>query len=153
MAKAKIKTTANASAKAQTKTAANDNEVSPFAIDRALTLGEKVALASASLSIQRLPLCLQQASNAYDMQAMLVKPSSVWRGVYILAQAEGIFESYSGWQPASIGDGSDLNPKTRAALEAFVKEAIKAHQAEIAEGEAWAASPEGKAALARMKSA
>jgi hypothetical protein len=66
----------------QTKT-----KTTPMAVIGQLTLGEKVALAAASLAIQRLPSVLQQASNAYDMQAMLVDPSSVGRGRYILGQA------------------------------------------------------------------
>ena len=120
-----------------------DTKISPLAITRPLTLGEKVALAAASLAIKRLPGCLQQSSNAYDMQAMLIDPASVWRGAYILAQARSIFGSFSGWRPDAIEDGVDLHPKHREDFESFIQEAIKAHEAEIAEDEAWEASPEG----------
>jgi hypothetical protein len=121
----------------------------PMAIIGPLTLGEKVALAAASLAIQRLPSDLQQASNAYDMQTMLVNPSSVGRGKYILGQAFHIFDSFSGFQPGAIDEGT-LAPETREDFEKFIAEAIKAHEAEIAENEIFAASPEGKALRAKL---
>jgi hypothetical protein len=43
-------------------------KTNPMAIIGPLKLGEKVALAAASLAIQHLPLALQQASNAHDMR-------------------------------------------------------------------------------------
>ena len=130
-------------AKPKTKTA------TPMAIFGPLTLGEKVALAAASLAIQRLPSALQQASNAYDMQAMLVDPSTVWRGTYILGQALHIFNSFSGFQPGAIDKGT-LDPAMRKDFDKFIAEAIKAHEAEVAEDEIFAASPEGKALRAKL---
>lgn len=125
------------------------SNASPFAITRPLTLEEKVALASASLAIQRLPSCLQQSSNAFDMQAMLVDPPSVGRGVYILAQANAIFGSYSGWRQGAI-DGK-LHAKHRLSFEKIIADAITAHEAEIAENEAFVDSPEGKAFIAELE--
>jgi hypothetical protein len=125
------------------------NNVSPFAITRSLTLEEKVALASASLAIQRLPSCLRQRSNAFDMQAMLVDPSSVGRGAYILAQAKPIFGSYCGWRESAIN--GELHPEHRMSFEGFIADAIKAHEAEITEDEAFLASPEGKAFIAELE--
>ncbi|MCG2629719.1 hypothetical protein L6654_24145 [Bradyrhizobium sp. WYCCWR 13023] len=119
--------TAKARAKAGNPSADNDNVISALAITRPLTLGERVALAAASLAIQRLPSVLQQASDAYDMQEMLINPSSCSRGAYILAKAWSIFNSFCGWGPDAIGDGSNLHPEHRAAFEAFVEEAMTAH--------------------------
>jgi hypothetical protein len=132
--------------KATSKAGSN---VSPFAITRPLTLEEKVALASASLAIQRLPRCLQQSSNAFDMQAMLVDPSSVGRGAYILAQAKSIHNSFSGFRPGAIDGSADIHPTHREDFEKFIADAIKAHEAEIAEEAAYLATPEGKAATAK----
>ena len=128
----------------RTKTKTN-----PMAITGPLTLGEKVALAAASLAIQRLPSALQQASNAYDMQAMLVDPSSVRRGGYILGQALHIFNSFSGFQPRAI-DNRTLDPATRKDFDKLIAEAIKAHEAKIAENEIFAASHEGRALRAKL---
>jgi hypothetical protein len=83
------------------------------------------------------------------MQAMLVDPSSVWRGKYILGQALHIFNSFSGFRPGAIDEGT-LGPEMREDFERFIAEAIKAHESEIAEAEAFAASPEGKALKARF---
>lgn len=122
---------------------------SPMAIIRPLTFGEKLALAAASLAIQGLPSDLQQASNAYDMQAMLVDPSSVGRGQYILCQAFHIFNSLFGFQLEAI-DQDALHAATGEDCDKLIAEAIKAHEVEIAEAEAFAASPEGKALAARF---
>ena len=124
-------------------------KISPIEITGPLSLGEKIALAAASLAIQRLPSALQQASNAYDMQAMLVDPSSVGRGVYILGQALHVFNSFSGFQPGAI-DKPTLDAATRTDFEKFIAEAIKVHEAKIAEKEIFAASPEGKALRAKL---
>jgi len=107
-------------------------KTNPIAISGPLTLVEKVALAAASFAIQRLPSALQQASNAYDMQAMLVCPSSVGRGKYILGQALRIFNAFSGFQPGAIDEGT-LHPETREDFEKFIAKAIKAHEADICE--------------------
>ena len=101
----------------------------PMTIIGPLTLCEKVALAAASVAIQHLPLALQQASNAHDMRAMLVDPSSVGRGKYILRQALHIFNSF-GFRPGGIDEGT-LDPEMREDFEKFIAEAIKAHGAEI----------------------
>jgi hypothetical protein len=68
----------------------------PFGQIDQLTFGERVALAAASVAIHELPLFLQQASDAADMQDMLVDPSRCWRGGFILEKALAIFNSYSG---------------------------------------------------------
>ena len=130
--------------KATSKAGSN---VSPLAITRPLTLEEKVALASASLAIQALPEVLQQSSNAFDMQAMLVEPSSVWRGAYILAQAKAIFQSYTSWREGAIN--GKLHPEHRAQFDKAIADAIKAHEAEVAEEAAYLATPEGKANAAK----
>ena len=102
---------------------------SPMAIIRPLTFGEKLALAAASLAIQGLPSDLQQASNAYDMQAMLVDPSSVGRGQYILCQAFHIFDSLFGFQLEAI-DQDALHVATGEDCDKLIAEAIKAHEVE-----------------------
>jgi hypothetical protein len=67
-----------------------------------LTLGERVALAAASMAIHQLPIFLQQASNAADMQQMLIDPFSCGRRGYILGQALTIFNSFSGWREGAL---------------------------------------------------
>jgi hypothetical protein len=121
-------------------------KANPFLITRQLTLEEKVALATASLTIQALPEVLRQNSNAFDMQAMLVDPASVWRGAYILDQAKAIFQSYTGWREGAIN--GKLHPEHRAQFDKAIADAIKAHEAEVAEEAAYLVTPEGKAAAA-----
>lgn len=125
------------------------SRTNPCEITRRLTVGQRVALAAASLAIQRLPLILRQASNAYDMQSMLVDPSSVGRGTYILAQASHIFNSLSGFRVEAIDNGA-FRAETKEHFNTLIAEAIKAHEAEIAEEKAFAASPEGKAFMANL---
>ncbi|MET4374578.1 hypothetical protein ABIA99_007307 [Bradyrhizobium sp. LB12.1] len=67
-----------------------------------LTLEERVALAAASIAIHSLPHFLQQASDAADMQAMLVDPSCCWRGGYILSKALTIYRSFSGFREGGV---------------------------------------------------
>ena len=87
------------------------------------------------------------SSNAFDMQAMLVEPSSVWRGAYILAQAKAIFQSYTSWREGAIN--GKLHPEHRAQFDKAIADAIKAHEAEVAEEAAYLATPEGKANAAK----
>jgi hypothetical protein len=51
-----------------------------------------------------LPFFLQQGSDAADMQAMLVDPSSCGRGGYILAKASAIFNSFTGFREGALDD-------------------------------------------------
>jgi hypothetical protein len=92
----------------RTVTTENDNPLGPLGYVDELTLGERVALAAASMAIHQLPGFLQQSSDAADMQAMLVDPSSCSRGRYILAKALDIFSSFSGFREGALDeiDGS-----------------------------------------------
>jgi hypothetical protein len=83
------------------------------------------------------------------MQAMLVDPSSVWRGAYILAQATAIFQSYTGWREGAIN--GNLRPEHRAQFDKAIADAIRAHEAKIAEEETFRASPEGVAFAADLE--
>jgi hypothetical protein len=78
------------------------NQHDPLGPVTQLTLSERLALAAASIAIHELPSFLQQASDAADMQTMLVDPSKCYRGGFILAEALGIFYSYSGWRRAAL---------------------------------------------------
>jgi len=89
---------------AKTSTAKKENPLGPFGYVDELTLGERVALAAASMAIHELPSFLQQGSDAADMQAMLVDPSSCGRGGYILAKALAIFNSFSGFREGALDD-------------------------------------------------
>ena len=80
---------------AKTSTAKKENPLGPFGYVDELTLGERVALAAASMAIHQLPFFLQEASDAADMQKMLVDPSSCGRGGYILGKALNIFNTFS----------------------------------------------------------
>ena len=94
---------------------------SPMAIIRPLTFGEKLALAAASLAIQGLPSDLQQASNAYDMQAMLVDPSSVGRGQYILCQAFHVSIRFSGFSSKRLIKMHSTRRRARTATSSLRK--------------------------------
>jgi len=94
-----------------------------FGIVEELTLSERTALAAASMAIYNLPGFMQQASNAADMQAMLVDPRACGRGGYIVAQAMSILNSFSGWN-ASVLDEIDDKSKIEA-CEKLIARAIE----------------------------
>ncbi len=103
------------------------------AIRRELTLGERVALALASVAIHGLPSWAQQASNAYDMQCMLIDPASVGRGPFILNQAIEIAELIKGGMGYFIpridefehAPPDKFTARTRADLDALIAKAIE----------------------------
>ena len=113
---------------AKTSTAKKENPLGPFGYVDELTLGERVALAAASMAIHELPFFLQQGSDAADMQAMLVDPSSCGRGGYILAKALAIFNSFSGFREGALDDIDGKGKSGRYFLEGcekFIARAIE----------------------------
>jgi hypothetical protein len=89
-----------------------------------LTLGERVALAAASMAIHNLPFSLQQDSDAADMQAMLVDPTSCGRGGYILAKALAIFDSFSDLPPVAL-DKIDVTVEELLGCEKLIARAVE----------------------------
>jgi hypothetical protein len=111
----------------KTSTAKKENPLGPFGYVDELTLGERVALAAASMAIHELPF-LQQGSDAADMQAMLVDPLSCGRGGYILAKALAIFNSFSGFREGALDDVDGKSNSGRYFLEGcekFIARAIE----------------------------
>lgn len=104
----------------KTGTVKKENPLGPLGYVDELTLGERVALAAASMAIHNLPGFLQQASDAADMQAMLVDPSSCGRGGYLLGKALAIFNSFSGFREGAL-DNIDGKGKSKHFLEGCEK--------------------------------
>jgi hypothetical protein len=97
-------------------------------LGRKLTLVERFALAFASVTIHRLPEGLQEWSNAYDMQSMLVG-KSCGRDGYILGQALHMLESFTG-RPLENLDAVGKYKDIRKDVERLVAVAIEEHRQE-----------------------
>jgi hypothetical protein len=121
-------------------------------LDGPLTDADRVALASTALSILRLPYMLQQFSNACDMLEILAgKPC--WRAGYILGQSHYVLNAYSGFRPHGHKEVDwRKHEKTRAEVDKLVEEALAKRRELIAEQEAFRASDERKALIARLES-
>jgi hypothetical protein len=112
----------------RTRKGKKGNPVGLGYLDEPLTLGERVALAAASMAIHELPYFLQMDSYAADMQAMLVDPSSCYRGKFILGQALAIFNSFSAWREGELDriDGKGKYDQDHLeACERFIARAIE----------------------------
>jgi hypothetical protein len=118
---------------------------------RPLTDGDRIALASTALAILQLPQPLQQFINACDMLDILAgEPCG--RAGYILGQAHGVLNAYSGFLP----DGHKhvdwkTDEKTCAEVDKLVAKALEKRRELIAKREAFRASDERKALIARLK--
>ncbi len=95
-----------------------------------LTLVERFALAFASVTIHRLPEGLQEWSNAYDMQSMLVG-KSCGRDGYILGQALHMLEGFTGRTRENLDTVGKIKP-IREDVERLVAMAIEEHRQEEA---------------------
>jgi hypothetical protein len=117
-----------------------------------LTDGDRIALASTALAILRLPSMLQQYSNAWDMLDILAgEPCG--RAGYILGQAHYVLNAYSGFKPNGHQQVDwRTHDETRAEVEKLVADAPEKRRELIAEQEAFRASDEGKALIARLES-
>jgi hypothetical protein len=116
-----------------------------------LTDADRIALASNALAILRLPSMLQQHSNAWDMLDILAgEPCG--RAGYILGQAHYVLNVYSGFKP---NGHQQVDWKAReynyAEVEGLVAEALAKRRELVAEEEAFRASPEGQALMAKLK--
>jgi hypothetical protein len=122
------------------------------ALAKPLTDGDRIALASTALAILRLPSTLQQYSNACDMLDILAgEPCG--RAGYILGQAHYVLNAYSGFRPNRHQDVDwTMDEETRAEVDRLVVEALAKRRELIAEQEAFRASDEGKALIARLES-
>jgi hypothetical protein len=99
-------------------------------LGRTLTLVERFALAFASLTIHRLPEGLQEWSNAYDMQSILVG-KSCGRDGYILGQALHVLEGLTGRTRENLDTVGKIKP-IREDVERLVAMAIEEHRQEEA---------------------
>jgi hypothetical protein len=119
---------------------------------RPLTDGDRIALASTALAILRLPSMLQQYSNACDMLDILAgEPCG--RAGYILGQAHYVLNAYSGFQPNGHKQVDwRTHEEIRAEVEKLVADALERRRELIAEEEAFRASDERKALMARLES-
>jgi len=99
-------------------------------LGRKLTQVERFALAFASLTIHRLPEGLQEWSNAYDMQSMLVG-KSCGRDGYILGQALHMLEGSTGRTQENLDAVSEYKD-IRNDVERLVAVAIEEHRQEEA---------------------
>lgn len=105
--------------------------------------GDRIALASTALAILRLPLVLQQYSNARDMLDMLAGVPCGRPG-YILGQAHHVLNTYSGFMPdAQKKVDWREHDETRADVEKLVAEALAERLELIAADEAFEASEKG----------
>ena len=99
-------------------------------LGRKLTLVERFALAFASVTIHRLPEELQEWSNAYDMQSMLVG-NSCGRDGYILGQALHMLEGFIGRTRENLDTVGKIKD-IREDVERLVAMAIEEHRQEEA---------------------
>ena len=100
-------------------------------LGRKLTLVERFALAFASVTIHRLPEELQEWSNAYDMQSMLVG-KSCGRDGYILRQALRMLEDFTERTRENL-DALAKDKGIREDIERVVRVAIEEHGREEVE--------------------
>jgi hypothetical protein len=100
-------------------------------LSRKLTPVERFALALASTTIHRLPTALQEWSDAYDMQSMLVG-KSCGRDGYILEQALGMLEGLTGRPRENLVAVVKIND-IRKDVGRLVATAIEEHRQEKAE--------------------
>jgi len=100
-------------------------------LGRELTPVERLALAFASTTIHRLPPELQEWSNAYDMQSILVGKSCGWDG-HLLGQALRMLEVLTGRPRENLGAVVKITG-IREDVERLVTAAIEEHRQEEAE--------------------
>jgi hypothetical protein len=97
---------------------------------------DRIALASTTLGILRLPRPLQQFHSARDMLDILAGEPCGCAG-YILGQAHAVLDGYSGWRP---GGHKAINWRKTGEvydeLEKLLAEALKKRRELIAEREA-----------------
>jgi hypothetical protein len=116
-----------------------------------LTDGDRIALASTALAILRLPSRLQQYSNAYDMLDILAGEPCGGAG-YILGQSHYVLNAYSGFQPnGHMKVDWQTHDDTRAEVEKLVADALEKRREVIAVQEAFRASDERKALIAKLE--
>jgi hypothetical protein len=98
------------------------------------------------------PSMLQQYSDACDMLDILADVPC-GRAGYILGQAHNVLNAYSGFQPNGHKQVDwRTDEGTRAEVEKLVADALERRRVWIAEQEAFRASDECKALVARLES-
>jgi hypothetical protein len=116
-----------------------------------LTDADRIALASTALAILRLPSMLQRYIAAFGMLKMLAGERCERAG-YILGQAHNVLNAYSAVQRHHFEQVDWKQEKTRAEVEKLVADALENGRELIAEQEAFRASDERKALIARLES-